>query len=51
MARLLFSALTLLLIAGCGGSQEPVIPDQPDPPPANGPSKDGLPAPGGVAQE
>jgi|GEM_PF-4664792 len=51
MPRLLFSVLALLLIAGCGGSQEPVIPDQPAPPPTSGPSKDGLPAPGGVQQE
>jgi hypothetical protein len=51
MPKLLFSALSLLLLVGCGGSQDPVIPDQPAPPPANGPSKDGLPAPGGVQQE
>ena len=33
-------ALTLLVcMVGCGGSQEPIKPDNPEPPPADGPSE------------
>lgn len=45
--RLLFAALVLFGSLGCGGSSEPVVPENPTPPPANGPSSEGLPAAGG----
>ncbi|MEZ6060352.1 MAG: hypothetical protein R3C19_08330 [Planctomycetaceae bacterium] len=48
----LFGLFLSSCMIGCGGSNDPVIPENPTAgPPGGGPSKDGLPSAGGMPQK